>query len=295
MPAATLCSPWSGIAGEDDLDCPDLQGEAGSAPRSITDERTGSGVGSTSVHKQGNGPATGPAKRPRPPILGPEQSSALRDRLLAELEGLKSAEAAWVWAKRALVDKNSLAAGDASVVEEAFGRQLRQVVAQAGAEIGGASDVGTTPSTAAAVEAGAGPESAQGDPDLSKIDKSVLMLGEPRRHRDREHLSWIKRQPCLICGRTPSDAHHLRFMQPRALGRKVSDEFAVPLCRVHHRAVHRAHPEPSWWDTFGIDPVKIAHGLWKQTRLNEGLVASPNPIPSSEGADSKSAASSDAR
>ena len=29
---------------------------------------------------------------------------------------------------------------------------------------------------------------------------------------------------------------HLRYLQPRALGRKASDEFTVPLCRVHHRA-----------------------------------------------------------
>src|SRR4051795_8115319 len=35
--------------------------------------------------------------------------------------------------------------------------------------------------------------------------------------------------PCLVCGRAPSDAHHLRYAEPRALGRKVSDEFAVPL------------------------------------------------------------------
>jgi hypothetical protein len=36
----------------------------------------------------------------------------------------------------------------------------------------------------------------------------------------------------------PSDPHHLRFAQPRALGLKVSDEFTVPLCRDHHRQVH---------------------------------------------------------
>jgi hypothetical protein len=78
-------------------------------------------------------------------------------------------------------------------------------------------------------------------------------------------------------------------MQPRAMGRKVSDEFAVPLCRVHHRAVHRANAEPSWWEAFALDPVKVAHRLWKETRLNAGQVANPNPIPPSEG-DSKSVA-----
>ena len=86
------------------------------------------------------------------------------------------------------------------------------------------------------------------------IDKSVLALSEPKRHRNKEHLRFVAQQACLICGRTPSDPHHLRFAQPRALGRKVSDEFVVPLCRTHHRAVHRVGNEPGWWKATGIDP-----------------------------------------
>ena len=74
----------------------------------------------------------------------------------------------------------------------------------------------------------------------------------------------------LVCGRKPSDPHHLRYVQPRALGRKASDEFAVPLCRVHHRAAHRASDEHAWWKAAGIDPIKIARRLWKQTRVKEG-------------------------
>src|SRR6202023_622995 len=69
--------------------------------------------------------------------------------------------------------------------------------------------------------------------------KSTLLLAEPRRVRDREHVRYVAKQPCLICGRMPSDPHHLRFAQARALGRKASDEFTVPLCRGHHRGVHR--------------------------------------------------------
>ena len=48
------------------------------------------------------------------------------------------------------------------------------------------------------------------------------------------------RCPTALPGLRPQalDPHHLRFM--RALGRKVSDEFAVPLCRRHHRAAHRS-------------------------------------------------------
>jgi hypothetical protein len=57
------------------------------------------------------------------------------------------------------------------------------------------------------------------------IDKSVLALAEPRRIRDRDHVRFIAKRPCLICARQPSDAHHVRFAQNPALGRKVSDEF----------------------------------------------------------------------
>ena len=100
------------------------------------------------------------------------------------------------------------------------------------------------------------------------VDKSALPLSEPRRYRDRAHLEFVASQPCLCCGRQPSDAHHLRFMQPRALGRRVSDEFAVPLCRTHHRALHRHGDEAAWWKSAGINAVAIAHRLWQHTRLN---------------------------
>ena len=101
------------------------------------------------------------------------------------------------------------------------------------------------------------------------IDKSVLAIAAPRRYRNREHLRFVAQQPCLVCGRKPSDPHHLRFMQPRALGRKASDEFAVPLCQIHHRLVHRVGNEAAWWKDAGIDPVKAARKFWKRTRLME--------------------------
>jgi hypothetical protein len=121
------------------------------------------------------------------------------------------------------------------------------------------------------------------DPDQPDgIDKGTLVIATPRRYRNREHLRYVAQQACLICGRKQSDPHHLRYLQPRALGRKVSDEFAVPLCRSHHRAVHRAGDEQAWWNAAGIDPVKVARQLWQQTRLNDpqdrhylGLVARP--------------------
>src|SRR5262249_51159060 len=48
---------------------------------------------------------------------------------------------------------------------------------------------------------------------------------------------------------------------------KVSDEFTVPLCRSHHRALHRSGSEYLWWENVGIDPLKAARKLWKKTRL----------------------------
>ena len=102
------------------------------------------------------------------------------------------------------------------------------------------------------------------------IDKSMLAVPAPRRYRNKAHLRYVARQPCLLCGRKPSDPHHLRFMQPRALGRKASDEFSVPLCRIHHRLVHRVGNEAAWWKEAGIDPIAVARKLWGQTRRAEG-------------------------
>jgi hypothetical protein len=89
-----------------------------------------------------------------------------------------------------------------------------------------------------------------------------LSFPEPRRIRDRDHIRYVIKQPCLICGRRPADAHHLPFSQSRALGRKVSDEFTVPLCRGHHREVHRCGDETAWWTKAGIDPTVTARALW---------------------------------
>ena len=102
-------------------------------------------------------------------------------------------------------------------------------------------------------------------PVSGRIDKSQLAIAEPKRLRDKAHLKFVAVQPCLVCGRQPSDPHHLRFAQPRAIGLKVSDEFAVPLCRGHHRQLHQAGNEIAWWKTLNIDALAIAKGLWEQT------------------------------
>jgi DNA recombination protein Rad52 len=100
-----------------------------------------------------------------------------------------------------------------------------------------------------------------------KIDKSVLTIGEPKRIRSREHLRFVARQPCLICGRAPSHAHHVRYAQSRGLALKVSDEFTVPLCAIHHSENHATGDERRWWEQHKIDPLGIASALWRQGRM----------------------------
>jgi len=72
----------------------------------------------------------------------------------------------------------------------------------------------------------------------------------------------VASQPCLVCGRSPGHAHHIRFAQPRATGRKVSDEWTVPLCATHHRALHTVGDEEKWWKELGVDPIAHAEQLW---------------------------------
>lgn len=104
----------------------------------------------------------------------------------------------------------------------------------------------------------------------AKIDKSALPFGEPKRLRDKAHLKFVASHPCLVCGRQPSDAHHLRFSQPRAIGMKVSDEFTVPLCRGHHRQLHQRGNEMSLWEAWKIQPLEVARRLWAESHLRAG-------------------------
>ena len=114
--------------------------------------------------------------------------------------------------------------------------------------------------------------------------RAAHALGKTVRLRDKQHRKFVTRQPCLVCGRVPSDSHHLTFTQPRALGHRVSDEFTVPVCRIHHRELHRSGDEAGWWQKLNIDPLPVALRLWQHTRLNgDGLAPSEN-ITSSQAA-----------
>jgi hypothetical protein len=254
-----------GIAGEDDLDAPDLlpPEQQASKPYEPTTGGNSRPNGDGRIHApqrpavRGNGKlqsiASGPA-------LGAEASAALRDRLIAELGELASGDDAAIWAHRSLVEKNKLTATDAQSVEESFQARLANF---ATTELDKPQRAGEV--TQASTAQGSPSAEPKNRAQSKAIDKSVLALSEPRRVRDRDHVRRVAKQPCLICGRQPCDPHHLRFTQSRALGRKVSDEFIVPLCRGHHREVHRCGDEAAWWGRVGVDPMVAARALWLET------------------------------
>jgi hypothetical protein len=300
-----------GIAGEDDLDAPDLAGIKLNVGTSTT------GAGGSELNRQGaaspaHPAASAPANRshprplPRPSkrMLAVDASARLRDQLLAEMALLSAADEMIAWAHRTLPTKNTLGAEDASAIEKEFGDRMQALdgetrLPQPGEapktlsldHSGTALEPGPPMSAAAKVRAPGdtpaltsevprrrkGRRSAcGGDPVAEGIDKSVLTFAEPRRYRNKDHLRFVARQACLVCGRMPSDPHHLRFMQPRGLGLRVSDEFVAPLCRTHHREVHRVGDEAAWWKRADINPIKAARKLWESTRLNDGALRRPD-------------------
>jgi hypothetical protein len=240
-----------GIAGEDDLDAPDLVAPVPSSPR--TDEPPAGQVkgrlnGGPASSDQGHSELSRQNNRPKPTrLLDPNASAVLRDQLLAGVTDLKSPEQAATWGLQALAAKNTLLAIDAEQVESAFQLHLSKLASEAA--------LGSYPKRS---------QASQRDKRRRRagVDKTVLALPTPRRTRDREHVRSVAKQPCLVCGRRPADAHHLRFAQSPALGRKVSDEFTVPLCRGHHREIHRCGNEAAWWKKTGIDPTAAARVLW---------------------------------
>jgi hypothetical protein len=173
----------------------------------------------------------------------------LKAELLREIECLEVADDAAAWAQRCLPAKSELSTTDARQVEQAFAAKISVIQVQNPKSDDVLSELNSAEQTSVAAQ----------------IKKSVLGVPEPRRVRDRDHIRHVIKQPCLLCGRRPSDPHHLRFAQSRALGRKVSDEFTVPLCRAHHREVHRCGNEGLWWGKTRIDPLAAARVLWLET------------------------------
>src|SRR6516164_9505093 len=255
-----------GIAGEDDLDAPDLDATSKTVvvepPRS--DHRYQS-TGDAVAARARDGAKL--SVRSGGPVLAADQSALLRERLLGHVVAINSTDEAAAWARQNLSAKNTLTVWDARIVEEEFQTRLSII-----GDGEGPSEPSNHVSVRSAMPAGR-PDAGDSQKTSKASDKpprnsTVRASGKTVRLRDKEHRKFVSRQACLVCGRTPSDPHHLTFMQPRALGHRVSDEFTVPVCRVHHRELHRQGDEAAWWDKVHIDPLPVALRLWQHTRLN---------------------------
>ena len=271
-----------GIAGEDDLDAPDLTTPTSKAPTSDMPKANGH----AQLKDRRTSHAHALARRDTrallnstKEIIGTEASAERRDRLIAEINGLSSSDEAAIWAHRCLVEKSKLHEVDARQVERSFAAKLATFAGHS-ADVSGLSD-----SAPNSLRPHADSQEWQNEPPSRIIEHRVLPLSEPRRLRDRGHVKLVSKQPCLICGRRPCDAHHLRFAQRRALGRKVSDEFTVPLCRGHHRELHRCGDEMRWWKGLGIDPLPTARQLWLKTHPITNVTAAIETAALSAGSD----------
>ena len=265
-----------GIAGEDDLDAPDLptQGLSPGAQTSPPKPEQGPGlIGHTSPSQAAQQPQLAAERRsrtqrPQLPRLSLGASEDLRRQLMSQLELLGSPEALAAWAHRALPLKNQLSIADAQEVEAAFEARLSELGNPGPALLPESQKTSAPDRPPRQTEHGA---------------EAVTAISKPVRDRDREHLKFVAAQPCLVCGRTPSDPHHIKFAEQRAMGRKVSDRFAVPICRLHHRELHQRGNERAWWESQGIDPLPVAAKLWTKTH---GLAAGVANIEGAQRAES---------
>ncbi|MBR0704317.1 ERF family protein [Bradyrhizobium diazoefficiens] len=239
-----------GIAGEDDLDAPDV---ATKPPVATQPQAT-----------------PGSKRRPpggvlnRPPILPPERSAELLERLLGELADEEATEGLIAWAKASLPLKDSLVEADARTLEAAYEQKFEHPSFPDVDDGDRPSASGSEPGIAQTSE----PTSAETDATTDPPHQAHIGLAfpkEPPRRRSKEHLAFVRSQGCLVCQKSPADAHHLKFAQPRTLGRKVSDEFTVPLCRSHHRSLHRHGDERAWWANLQISPLPMAQELWNSS------------------------------
>jgi hypothetical protein len=291
-----------GIAGEDDLDAPDLNSEP---PKGHKAADADMALSPSPVPVRPSRLQTGNGiKPPAGEKLGAEESATTTAQLIREIETLPEDDLQ-SRAIAILKAKNRLTADDAKRVEDAFAAKMAVQGALAETltadELEAPTNLAPTQTPVASTDAikrlrgrprkvkaaseqSASPPAAsepnidtnspastllQADTAPGKIDKSLLTISEPRRLRDKSHLKFVASQPCLVCGRSPADAHHLRFTQPRAMGLKVSDEFTVPLCRIHHRDLHSVGDEVAWWERRAIDPLATSRMLWISTRRLE--------------------------
>jgi hypothetical protein len=267
-----------GIAGEDDLDAPDLvpaskqEGQHPTDGHSRVELREDVAADSFKRRREGKRLHSNPKT-----LLDVDASAVLRDKLSAELGAIATMDESLAWAQRSLSAKNMLTSAGAEAIEQAFRTKMhafertevhKPIVPAPSGDGPNKLDDGPRPNAPGSDAAVTPSRTIIGGPNAARMEngQNATTLLKPLRKRDKAHRDFVCTQPCLVCGRKASDAHHVRFGQPRALGLKVSDEFTVPLCRVHHRDLHRRSDEKKWWEAVKIEPLEIAQRLWLATR-----------------------------
>ncbi|MET4481426.1 ERF family protein [Bradyrhizobium sp. F1.13.3] len=237
-----------GIAGQDDLDAPDaMTGSPAAAEPRPTPRPRG---------KSPNGLVN------RYTILSPQRSSELSERLLHELACRGDT---LVLGEDQPTAQDTLLEADARIVA-AYPAKFEVTAAPELAEADPQSAASTAP-----VSAQRNLRPVTTGPAVEQQGAGLAFPKEPPRKRSKVHLAFVRSQACLNCKKHPVDAHHLKFAQAQTLGRKVSDEFTVPLCRSHHQALHRHGNERSWWSNMQIEPLRVAKELWTASPINLGI------------------------
>jgi hypothetical protein len=239
-----------GIAGEDDLDAPNL---VDPAPAPDPSQR-GRNSPKPSMHKS-------------KPVLAAESSASLRGQLISEIQNLKDGDDLALWAHRRLSAKNALTTDDALAVESSYQVRLDAVTISEDPLVESTTEAYQTGATQVVLET-----------ENAAVQDQVTPRHKTGGKRSKAHLRFVASQPCLVCQRAPCDAHHLKFAQLRSLGRKVSDEFTVPLCRDHHLQLHRQGNEAAWWANLKIAPLEMAKELWSATLRQEASSVSETTI-----------------
>ena len=220
------------------------------SPRSVIIEPTVDRPDFQWAQHERNRDRSRPARADRSGVR-PISGAARAELLLGDISQLQSGDEAADWVHKNLAAKNALIDADADLVEAGFREKLATIELASDArheepQSAPAEDSASQlerPFLAPTDDAAAAPIILPSSPNARRR----RVVGKTIRLRDKEHCKFVASQPCVVCGRTPSEAHHIRFAQPHALGRKVSDEYTVPVCRLHHRDLHGYGDEASWW------------------------------------------------
>lgn len=106
---------------------------------------------------------------------------------------------------------------------------------------------------------------------LLKAAAAPTATARTSHHGDADYLALVRQCPCLYCGVEPcGEAAHVKFSSARfgksnALGKRLRDEDALPLCRDDHQnARHAQHKgsEEAFWEGLGISPYLVAKRLY---------------------------------